>query len=147
MLETSYITHSPEETIAFAEQLAKTVEAGTIITLDGELGSGKTTFTKGFAHSLGITEQITSPTFTLLNLYSLPTPLRGIKKLVHMDAYRLKGDEEFLALGAEDFIGAPDTVSLIEWGQTISRIAHNPRLLMITFTATSPTDRTIVVKK
>src|SRR5690625_2105370 len=83
-----YIAHSLEQTYSFASQLAKQLEQGSVITLEGELGTGKTAFTKGIAQGLDIKEPITSPTFTIIKEY------QGTLPLYHMDAYRLEHSEE-----------------------------------------------------
>jgi tRNA threonylcarbamoyladenosine biosynthesis protein TsaE len=133
--------------MAFAERFAETIEPGTVILLSGDLGAGKTTFTKGFARGLGITAEITSPTFTLMNLYELPKKRRGITKLVHMDAYRLESTAEFIALGAEDYIGAADTVSIVEWAEKIPLLAQYDPIVRITISTKQQTERNIVVER
>lgn len=146
MSETMSTTTSAEETMALAERFAKTIEPGTVIVLSGDLGAGKTTFTKGFARGLGITADITSPTFTLMNLYTVPEAPRGITHFVHMDAYRLESHDEYFALGAEDYVGRPHIVSLVEWAEK-TPISSLHQVILITITAHSPTERTIVIQK
>jgi tRNA threonylcarbamoyladenosine biosynthesis protein TsaE len=147
MSETTFTTTNAEETMAFAEQFAQTIEPGTVILLSGDLGAGKTTFTKGFARGLGITADITSPTFTLMNLYELPNKRQGITKLVHMDAYRLESTAEYIALGAEDYIGAADTVSIVEWAEKIPLLAQYNPIVRITISTKQQTERNIVVER
>lgn len=79
------VTKSPEETVAFAKELASRIKPGTLILLSGELGAGKTRFVKGLAEGLGIKEDVSSPTFVIVNEYS-----NGVK-LFHVDLYRLDG--------------------------------------------------------
>jgi tRNA threonylcarbamoyladenosine biosynthesis protein TsaE len=110
------------ETNALAASIADAVKPGAILALSGDLGAGKTAFSKAFAAALGIATEITSPTFTLMNIYPLPKEVRGIERFVHIDAYRLDTPAEFEALGAYDHIGAPGTVSIIEWAEKIPGI-------------------------
>ena len=105
------ITRTREETIAAAQRFAAGLQGGDVVLLFGELGAGKTTFTKGIALALGVTEPITSPTFTIIKEY------RGKDLyLYHMDMYRLSGD--ITELGLEEYLGMKDGVSVIEWCAT-----------------------------
>ena len=105
------ITKSSEETIAAAKEFAAGLCGGDVVLLSGELGAGKTTFTKGIALALGVKERITSPTFTIVKEYE------GEKlRLYHMDMYRLSGD--ITELGLEEYLGREDGVSVIEWCAT-----------------------------
>jgi len=102
---------SVQDTYAAAAKLAATLQGGEIILLDGDLGAGKTTFVKGLALALGVRDMVTSPTFTLFNQY------QGDKlKLYHFDLYRL-GEGEADELGFDEFIGALDAVTCIEWNR------------------------------
>jgi tRNA threonylcarbamoyladenosine biosynthesis protein TsaE len=96
--------------IKFAKRFGKVLEKGDLIFLEGEIGSGKTTFVKGLALSLDIDMDIvSSPTFTILNIYS------GRFKMYHMDLYRLKDIDEFIEAGLEEFLYPKDGVTVIEW--------------------------------
>lgn len=106
---------SPEETMAAGERLARRLHQGSVVALRGGLGVGKTCFTKGIARGLGVTEDVTSPTYTMIAEY------QGILPLYHMDAYRLEGDEDFSTLGAEELLYGTG-VSVIEWSE---RIPHS----------------------
>ena len=109
-------TKSPEETFAFAKQMAEKAEPGEVITLDGDLGVGKTVFAQGIAEGLGITGPVNSPTFT-----SLPVYEEGRLPLYHFDVYRIADPEEMDEIGYEDcFYG--NGVTLIEWAQLIPEI-------------------------
>lgn len=103
-----YITTSPEQTQTIAYDLAMNLNKGTVLLLTGDLGAGKTTFSKGFARGLGITAKVNSPTFVIQKEYE------GRLNMVHIDAYRLEGIQQ--DLGFEDFID-PQNVVLIEWPQ------------------------------
>jgi tRNA threonylcarbamoyladenosine biosynthesis protein TsaE len=133
-----------KETIKAGAEFAERLKPGDIVLLHGELGSGKTTFVKGIAQGLGIKKTITSPTFSLMNIYKLPPPSRGGGqgegdyskplsptlspkgrgglKLCHIDTYRLKNADELRAIGAQDYIGDPETITVIEWPEKIEEI-------------------------
>ena len=104
----TFISHSPEQTATFAEQLAQNAAPGLVLGLDGDLGSGKTQFAKGFARGLGITEPVLSPTFGLLHIYT-----SGRMPLYHIDFYRLATQQEILHAGLDQFPAAGLTV--VEW--------------------------------
>ena len=106
-------TKTAEETIQLGEKIGKMLKPGTVIAMEGTLAAGKTTITKGIAKALGITETITSPTFTLISEYE------GNMPLYHMDVYRLDSAEDFLNLGVEDMIYDGNGVALIEWSEKI----------------------------
>lgn len=111
MKQMKYTSNSVEETIAIGQELMDSIEGDALIALKGDLGAGKTAFTKGIAKSLGIKEPITSPTFTLLKEYE------GKRNLKHIDAYRLENmDSDPLAL--YDLMGE-DAVIVIEWSEFI----------------------------
>ena len=110
-MKKQYITNSLEETIELARQFADSINSGCIITLEGDLGVGKTSFTKGIGDSLGIEEPIVSPTFTLLKQYE------GRLKLNHIDAYRLENMSSD-TLGLYDLMDE-DTIVVIEWSNFI----------------------------
>jgi tRNA threonylcarbamoyladenosine biosynthesis protein TsaE len=109
------ITRSEAETHALGYEIGKTLQPGTVLTLTGSLGSGKTVFTKGVAAALGIQDTIISPTYTLIQEYD------GDIKLYHMDLYRIASIEDFEMLGAEELLYA-DGISVIEWSEVITSI-------------------------
>ena len=109
-------TWSDQETEAFAAELAEKAEPGTVICLDGDLGTGTTVFARGFARGLGITEPVVSPTFTILHGYE-----GGRLPMWHFDVYRIEDPEEMYEIGYEDcFFG--DGVSLVEWASQIGEL-------------------------
>lgn len=134
---TVYNPQSETETLALARDFAAQVSGGMIVTLSGDLGAGKTTFTKGMARALGVTQTITSPTFAIMNVHQLPEPTNGIKQLVHIDAYRLESPDEILTIGAEDYLGEPDTLCVIEWPQKIQSVLDNYETIDLQFTVTA----------
>ncbi len=126
-------SHSEKETQKIAERFAATLTGGDIVCLRGELGAGKTTFVKGLAKALGVREQITSPTFTLMNVYPLSASPQdsAVNALVHIDTYRLKNEQELLDIGAADYLGQPTTITIIEWPEKISGILKNKKVINI----------------
>ena len=117
-----FITTSAEKTREMARNLAKTLRGGEIIALIGGFGSGKTTFVQGLAKGLGIKQKIQSPTFVFLKEYAVKDSKTRIKYLVHMDFYRIESVKESLYTGVSDYLGAPDTVCVIEWAEKIKRM-------------------------
>ena len=111
-----YTFKSPEETKEFASQLAKKVPDGKIIALIGNLGTGKTTFSQGFALGMNINESVISPTFKLVSEYY------GDRTLNHIDCYRLESSSDFLNIGGENFINCEDGITLIEWADRIKDV-------------------------
>jgi len=101
--------HSVEETWALAREFAKELTPGSVICLEGDLGSGKTTFTQGLAAALGVPGRVTSPTFCIVQEHAGAEML-----LVHMDLYRLHGEEDVLAIGWEDYL-ARGAILVVEW--------------------------------
>ena len=109
-------TNSEKETYAFGLELGKKAHAGQVYTLVGELGVGKTVFTKGLARGLDILEPVSSPTFTIVQVYE-----EGRLPFYHFDVYRIGDVEEMDEIGYEDYIYG-DGVSLIEWANLIEEI-------------------------
>jgi len=105
-------TSSVAQTRELAAAVAELARPGDLILLVGDLGAGKTAFTQGFGAALGITDRITSPTFTLVRQY------QGRLELNHLDVYRLEQIDEVVGLGMQELLDGP-TVTLIEWGDTI----------------------------
>lgn len=115
-LKSGIETSSPEETIRLASELEPSLPAESVLTLEGDLGAGKTTFIKGIALALGIHDVVTSPTFNIFNTY------RGTKTLLHMDAYRLEGNPKIIdELMLEDFMLPPYCLA-IEWPGNMGEI-------------------------
>lgn len=111
--------NSPEETMAFAEKLAGLLKAQDLLTLEGDLGAGKTTFTKGVAKGLGISRMVNSPTFTILKQYE------GHLDLNHFDVYRLEDSDEDIGF---DELFESDAVSVVEWAKFIADYLPKERL-------------------
>ena len=112
------ITKNFEETENVGYTLAKSLDLGKTILLFGNLGAGKTVFSRGFARGIGITEPVSSPTYTIVQEYDIPTGGR----LYHLDLYRINGVESALAFGVDEFIDDPNAIRLIEWPMRIDGI-------------------------
>ncbi len=109
-------TYSSEETYELGESLGRKAGAGQIYTLIGDLGTGKTVFTQGFAKGMGVKEYVNSPTFTILQVYE-----DGRLPLYHFDVYRIEEPEEMEEIGYEDYFFG-DGVTLIEWADIIGEL-------------------------
>ena len=129
------ITKNAQETIEYGELFAQKLKGGEIIALTGNLGSGKTTFVQGLAKGLKIKDNITSPTFVILKEYTFrhailrpKSNLRGrilwskIKKLIHIDAYRIDNINDIKSVGIEDYLYRQDVIMVIEWADKIKEI-------------------------
>lgn len=110
-----FVTESPEETEALAEKLAKKLRPGAIIAYEGDLGAGKTAFTRGLARGLGVKEPVTSPTYTIVNEYT-----SGKMPLFHFDMYRLGSAEELFDIGWEDYLERGG-VCAVEWSENVAQ--------------------------
>ena len=125
-------TTTDHETIQFGKEFAAKLAGGDVVCLFGELGAGKTTLVKGIAEGLGVTNTITSPTFTLMNVYGIKTlEHKNIKTMVHIDTYRLKDEKELVEIGVEDYLGNPRVVTIIEWPEKIESLLKNKKLIKI----------------
>lgn len=132
-----YTTERAEQTEELGFQLASKLHGGEVVLLNGELGAGKTTFSKGLARGLGISDTITSPTFTLLNVY------QGKElKLYHFDMYRLTdgSDSDY---GFDEYYGLSDTVCLIEW--TVAHEYFGAKVIKVDIDYLSATERKIKI--
>jgi len=113
-----YESDSEKSTYLFANSLGKKIKKGHLFGLIGDLGAGKTIFVKGFAKGLGVKENITSPTFVVMKVYDVHGS-KKIKKMVHIDAYRVGGVEDLAAIGAEEYFEREDVVVLVEWAEEV----------------------------
>jgi len=115
---------SVQETIQFGKDIGRQLTGGDVLALTGDLGTGKTVLTRGIALGLGIPmEQVSSPTFTLIQEYPGSIPL------VHMDLYRLKGPSELSALGLEEYF-TPSTIVIIEWAERFPQILPSDHIVI-----------------
>jgi tRNA threonylcarbamoyladenosine biosynthesis protein TsaE len=109
------------ETKKIGKSLGKKCTGGDIFCLSGDLGAGKTTLSQGIAQGLGVKRNISSPTFIIVNIYKIKKNIKNIKKIIHIDAYRLKTLKELEGIGFFDFIKEKDGVIIIEWGEKIKK--------------------------
>jgi len=117
-----FITNNEKESVALGFALGNILRAGDIVTLDGDLGAGKTHFTIGIGNALGIKEYITSPTFTIVNEYT-----SGNIPLYHFDAYRLASGDEMYEIGFEEYLNK-NGIMVIEWADIIEDILPKDRI-------------------
>ena len=111
-------SRSEQETEEFAAALAETLPPGTVIVLHGDLGAGKTVFSRGFARGLGITEPVSSPTYAIIQEY----PLGNGGWFFHLDLYRIENSASALAFGVNEYLEEPTAFTLIEWPERIADI-------------------------
>ncbi|MBI2642331.1 MAG: tRNA (adenosine(37)-N6)-threonylcarbamoyltransferase complex ATPase subunit type 1 TsaE [Candidatus Wildermuthbacteria bacterium] len=128
------ISNSPGATIALGSKVAKSIlklpvgRHAVVVSLEGELGSGKTTFSQGFAKGLGIAQRITSPTFVIVKPYKIRNT--KYKLFYHIDCYRIHKPKELLDLGWRDMVADPKAIVLVEWGTRVKRLLpkHTTRI-------------------
>ena len=120
-----YTTNSPAETEAIGAALGKILPAGTVIAYRGDLGAGKTAFTRGLAKGLGCTEMVTSPTYTIVNEY-----LGGRIPLFHFDMYRLGSSDDLWDIGWEDYLDR-NGICAVEWSENVADAMEEPIVITI----------------
>lgn len=111
-----FISNSEEETRNLGEKIGRIAKIGTLILLYGDLGAGKTAFTKGIGKGLGVDDMITSPTFTLMQVYN------GNISLYHFDLYRISTPEELFDIGYEEYFYSEDGIAVIEWPERMGML-------------------------
>ena len=119
------IIHSEQEMLAFGEDFAKKIQSPVVIELIGDVGAGKTTFVRGLAKGLGVTEPVTSPSFTISKQYALP----GNKRLVHYDFYRLP-DPGLMSEDLQENLTDENTITIIEWSDSVSNLLPKDRVII-----------------
>ncbi len=135
---------SPQQTTSLGLKLAKKAKGGQIYSLIGDLGSGKTHFTKGFAKGLEIKSTITSPSFILMKVYKIN---KGkIKYFCHVDAYRLKQPQEIIEVGLKEYLDRKNTITVVEWADKIKKILNPYQQQIITFLFVDKNIRQIKIK-
>jgi tRNA threonylcarbamoyladenosine biosynthesis protein TsaE len=144
------VTHSPEETLSFGRGLAEVLQPPCVVLLEGDLGSGKTTLTKGIVAGLGaaLEEDVTSPSFTLVHEYAnaVAAQATGIR-VYHVDLYRVEGRSEIESLGLDELFDSGSTV-IIEWGDKLPDEPPAPTFrIRLQALPDSESDRNIVVEK
>ena len=120
-----FITNSPLETEAVGQALATQLKPGTVLAYRGDLGAGKTAFTRGLARGLGATDPVTSPTYTIVNEY-----LSGRMPLFHFDMYRLNSADDLFDIGWEDYLERGG-VCAVEWSENVAEALEGPMVVMI----------------
>ena len=120
----TYISKNEQDTIDFAEKFASSLSVGDIVVLTGELGSGKTKFVQGVLKHFNMEDEISSPTFTIVNEYTSDKT-----NVYHFDVYRLEDSDEFYAMGGDEYFSKG--ICLIEWGEMIEDILPKPYIKII----------------
>ena len=133
-----YNTNSPAETEALGFALAEVLTPGTVIAYRGDLGAGKTAFTRGLARGLGYTDMVTSPTYTIVNEY-----LGGRLPLFHFDMYRLACADDLWDIGWDDYLDRGG-VCAVEWSENVAEALENP--ITVTIEKTGPESRRINIE-
>ena len=133
-----YITNSPEETEAVGAALGKILNPGTVLAYRGDLGAGKTAFTRGLARGLGYAEPVTSPTYTIVNEY-----LGGRLPLFHFDMYRLASSDDLWDIGWDDYLDR-NGVCAVEWSENVEDALEGA--ILITIHKTGETSRRIEIE-
>jgi len=137
------ISNSEKETYKIAKKYCESLKGGEVVLLKGELGSGKTTFVKGVAEFFNIKkEEVISPTFTIFNNYKIN---KKIKNIIHIDAYRIENEEEFLETGALEYFYDKETIVFIEWPENIKSFLKNTQNI-ITIKALDDNKREIIIE-
>lgn len=128
-----------------ASEFASTLRGGDIVLLHGDLGAGKTTFVKGLAQGLNIKDDITSPTFSLMNVYDVEQA--DIQNLVHIDTYRLESERDLIEIGIEDYLGNSHTITVIEWPEKIGKLLKNKETKNVSLSHVTESERSIIIKE
>ena len=135
-----FITNSENETEELGSRLAEKLEPGTVIAFTGDLGAGTTAFTRGLARGLGITERVTSPTFTIVNEYE-----GGRLPLFHFDMYRLGSSDELFDIGWEDYL-TRGGVCAVEWSENVADALERDTVLVSICRGGRETQRVITIE-
>jgi tRNA threonylcarbamoyladenosine biosynthesis protein TsaE len=118
-----YTSKTQGETEKIAQDIVEQLQGGEVLALVGNLGAGKTVFVKGLAKALGIEDNITSPTFVLMKIYQ--TKHARVKRLVHVDCYRLEKAEDLEEIGLADYLHDPENIVVIEWADRVISLPKN----------------------
>ena len=133
-----FITHNPAETEAVGAALARALHPGAVIAYRGDLGAGKTAFTRGLARGLGCSEQVTSPTYTIVNEY-----LSGKMPLFHFDMYRLGSADDLWDIGSDDYLDRMG-VCAVEWSENVDEAMEDA--IFVTIEKLGDEDRRITIE-
>jgi len=146
-----FLTTSPWQTKKLGETLSKEVlktesqKRALVISLEGDLGGGKTTFLQGFARGLEIKEKITSPTFVIFRRYKIQNTKYKIQNFYHIDCYRVKKPKEILDLGFKEIVSGPRNIVAIEWADRIKKVIPKGTI-WVSFAFLGTNKRKIVIK-
>lgn len=137
------ISHSEAETQNIARELASALPCGRVVALRGDLGAGKTAFSSGVLAMLGATGPFPSPTFVIMHRYELANPSpQGIRRIYHIDAYRINDPDDLSRLGFEEWITDPEGLVLLEWPERVENILPE-NVVTVSLEAVSETERKI----
>ena len=134
-----FITRNEQETEALGERLGRAILPGTVIAYYGDLGAGKTAFTRGIARGLGVTDRVTSPTYTIVNEYE------GRLPVFHFDMYRLDSSEDLFDIGWEDYL-ARGGVCCVEWSERVEDVLEDALVISIHKDDLEPDTRHITIE-
>lgn len=134
-------TSSPEETYAFGQKLADKIKQGIVFCLEGDLGAGKTLLVQGLAKALHVTDEVTSPTFAIMNVY------QGDYTMYHFDLYRLEAEHELEDIGFYEYSEMEDTVIVIEWPDRFPDALPNDYIGLKIDRGTIENERTITISQ
>lgn len=135
------ITKSGKETFALAKKYSLNLLGGEVLALFGDLGSGKTVFTQGLACGLGLKQNVPSPTFVVMRVYT--TNQSKIKTFCHIDAYRLNSSKELIEIGVQDYLGKKNIITVIEWPEKALNLIPFQKIKKIKFHHISQSERLI----
>ena len=136
----TFLTNSPEETERLGEALALRLQPGDVVAYRGDLGAGKTAFTRGLAKGLGVREPVTSPTYTIVNEYT-----SGKMPLFHFDMYRLHSADDLFDIGWEDYLERGG-VCAVEWSENVEEALESPIRVTIRHAGKGPDCREITIE-
>ena len=139
-------TSSEQQTKNIGKNTASESSGGDILLLQGELGAGKTTFTKGFCNYFGIEESnVRSPTFTLINVYPANKNTQQAEQIVHIDTYRMEHEQDLVDIGVEEYLDDPDSIVIIEWPEKIESLIKDKDTKTIEFKHIDKNEREIKI--
>ena len=135
----SYVTRSKEETMELASRLARVLAPGTLVLFSGGLGAGKTAFCEGLARGLGCIDEVSSPTFSIVNVY------RGKQPMAHFDLYRIHTKEDLMTAGFYDYLDEGMIVAA-EWSENFADLFEDEQAVRVTMEQTGENERKITVE-
>ncbi len=136
------ITSSREDSEKFGEAFARALPVGSVVAMYGDLGAGKTVIARGFARGLGISEAVSSPTYTIVQEYDIPGSSR---RFYHLDLYRIADENAALGFGVDEFLSDPDAWTLLEWPSRIQGILP-PEVITLSIEKLSGDERRITLE-